>query len=108
MNEIILSNGRSQGKAMTEILQSDEYKKIIRASGISAEDMQYFAAKISAAFADTTKAPEQLTKVSELIRSAAQDLNKSLLKVRYNNANHVNPFYRKYQANGYIRKGSFR
>lgn len=96
MNEIILSNGRSQGKAMTEILQSEEYKKFVRAAGISAEDMKYFAAKVSAAFADTTKATEQLTKVSELIRSAAQDLNKGLLKVKYHNINHVNPYFRQY------------
>ncbi|AYZ11895.1 hypothetical protein EGY05_08140 [Chryseobacterium arthrosphaerae] len=108
MNEIILSSGRSHSKTMVEIMQSEEYKKSILAAGISAEDMRYFAAKISAAFADTTEATEQLTKVSELIRSAAQDLNKSLLKVRDSNANHVNPFYRKYQTNGYIRKGSFR
>lgn len=97
MNEIILSNGRSQGKAMTEILQSEEYKNFVRAAGISAEDMKYFAAKVSAAFAGTTKATEQLTKVSELIRSAAQDLNKGLLKVKNHSINHVNPYYRQYK-----------
>lgn len=105
MNEIIISDGRSHSKTMAEIMQSEEYKKSILAAGISAEDMQYFAAKMSAAFAGTKQATEQLKKSSELIRSAAQNLNKGLLKVKDHKINHVNPYYRQYKKNNLISYG---
>ncbi|MGD1319179.1 hypothetical protein [Chryseobacterium sp. 2R14A] len=87
-------------KESENILELERYKEAaakLASAGISAEALQYFAAKMNAAFAQTTDAIERQAKECELIRLAAQDLNKGLLKVKDHNINHVNPYYRQYK-----------
>lgn len=97
---IIMGTGRSQSKAMEAILRDNQYKGVLEklsASGISIEDMQYFAQKVSASFSDATEAYEKISKISELLNLRGKELNESLHKVKVFERKHPNPFYRQYR-----------